>query len=335
MNEPALDAALLDTIDAVLRGFGRMRTGTVERVSTGVLNANFRVESDRGPLFVRRMRDDVDAARARDEHRLIAWVRERGGPVAEPLENVSGDTALTVDGAVWAVFPWIAGKAPVRGTLSDRQVSSLGQAHGLLDRILAGHADSALRVPPPSWDAAKSMGELLECLEIARSRGTDPTIIAGMERQIELLECELHKAPPDFSGLPARLVHGDFHDQQAIFNDNEEVAAITDWEMFRPALRIRPVLRSLAFSELLHTPQAALYIEGYREHVRLPGDEIRAGVRLWRLDRLYATWVYSVHFLEGNERAGELLPKAAAEVRRLTDEAWWRALEERLATTAG
>jgi Ser/Thr protein kinase RdoA (MazF antagonist) len=256
-------------------------------------------------------------------------VRERGEPAVGPLSTSGGETAVRTAEGLWAVFPWVEGLRGERGRLSERQLRALGETHGRLDRTLARHAFSRTPIPPPAWDAAKSRSEIEAAREAAIRQGAADEAVSAMTRQAELLERDAPSPARQFSWLPTQLLHGDFHDQQVLFDERDEVIAITDWELFRVAPRIRQLLRALDFGLLLDGVGLEAYLAGYRREVVIGEDEARAGVRFWRLDRLYSTWLWGACFLEGNERAAEFLPRAVETVWRLADDAWWDRVERR------
>ena len=303
-----------------------------EPVAGGTLNWNFSVHTDSGRKFVRRYRDDIATDRIRGEHDLLSWLAERGVPVAVPNETPGGATIVDVGTGQWAVFDWVEDEVPSRGSLTRARARMLGRAHGRIQELLAGHPLSSAAVPSMRWDKGDSLA-LLDRVRDAAAQGADSHVQAVIAAQTKALQ-SLDVLPPEaFASLPAQLLHGDFHDQQVIWQ-GDSIAAVVDWEMWKADLRVWELARSLAFSNLFDSPLMEEYIAGYREHIRLSEEECRLGLRLWWQSRLVGLWVWAAHFLQGNERVRSLFPAAIEDVSRATDEPWKAALEDRFVRAA-
>ncbi|MBE0610288.1 MAG: phosphotransferase [Dehalococcoidia bacterium] len=324
------DVANLIPVVLGLHGLWPFEPG--EPVAGGTLNWNFSVHTDGGRKFVRRYRHDIATDRIRGEHDLLFWLAERGVPVAVANETPGGATIVDVGSGRWAVFEWVEGEVPPRGSLTRARALMLGRAHGRLQELLAGHPLSSAAVMSTRWDKGESLA-LLERVRDSAARDADRRVQAVIAKQVKALEL-LEVLPPEaFAALPAQLLHGDFHDQQVIWQ-GESIVAIVDWEMWKTDVRVWELVRSLAFSNLLDSPLMEEYLAGYREHIRLSEEECRLGLRLWWQSRLVGLWVWAAYFLQGNERVRSLFPAAIEDVNRATDEPWKAALEDRFVRAA-
>lgn len=320
------------SIPVVLGLYGLWPVDSPEPVDGGTLNWNFRVQTGSGRKFVRRYRDDVDTDRIEGEHDLLMWLLERGGPIAAPNRTAGGATIVEFGGAQWTVHNWVDGDRPPRGSLTRARARTLGRAHGRIHELLAAHPLSSAAVPSMRWDKNDSRA-LLERVGAAAARAADPEVQAAIAAQTTALR-SLDVLPPEaFAALPAQLLHGDFHDEQVIWQ-GESVAAVVDWEMWRADWRVWELTRSLAFSKLFDSPLMDEYLAGYREHVRLSEEECRLGLRLWWQTRLVGLWVWAAYFVNGNARVKRLFPAAIEDLRRATDEPWKAELEDRFVRAA-
>lgn len=328
----AAHADFVNLIPVVLGLHGIWPFEAGEPVAGGTLNWNFSIHTDAGRKFVRRYRDDIPTDRIRGEHDLLFWLAERGVPVAVPHETPGGATIVDVGNGRWAVFDWVEGEVPPRGSLTPARALMLGRAHGRIQELLADHPLSSVAVLSMRWDKGESLA-LLKRVSDAASGDADSRVLAAIARQTEALQ-SLDVLPPEaFASLPAQLLHGDFHDQQVIWH-GESIVAVVDWEMWRTDLRVWELVRSLAFSNLLDSPLMEQYLAGYREYILLSEEECRLGLRLWWQSRLVGLWVWAACFLQGNERVRSLFPAAIEDVDRATDEPWKAALEDRFVRAA-
>ena len=179
------------------------------------------------------------------------------------------------------------------------------------------------------WDGAQSLVALEHVISIAEQGREPDWLLGGLKRQQRMLE-EMDVWTPDrFASLPCQVLHGDFHDQQALFVD-DEVSAIVDWEIWHKDPRAWELVRSLSFSMLLTSPRLEDYLAGYREHVRLTEDEVVLALRLWFQSRVVGLWAWWAYFVEGNERVKDFFPAMIAELDRVADEGWTETVTARV-----
>jgi homoserine kinase type II len=321
-------------LDRALDGFGRRRVGAAVPVGGGALNWNCRVETTSGPVFARRWRTGLMVEQIRAEHELLEWVTARGIPASRPFETRDGATVLDEEGANWSVFPWVEGRTTVRGEIGPDDAKVLGEMHGRIHAVLAEHPASVGDAGQLPWDTAESLADLVTVRKVAVERGTPQEVVEGIDLQVRLLETSLVRPRSDFSGLPAQLTHGDYHDQQVLFGADGSIVAVNDWEMYRVLPRVLEVLRSVAFARLYEEPGLSAYLTGYAQHVRLSEEECRLGIEAWWYGRLHSRWVYWTYFMENNERVAEFFPETRRELAQLADRRWRGDLADRFVRAA-
>jgi homoserine kinase type II len=306
---------------------------SVAPVSGGTVNWNFDVRTAGGRFFLRCYRQNLETERIEGEHSLIAWAAGKGIPAPVPLTTRAGKT-ITENGAQrWALFPWMDGACIERGTLSPAQARALGDLHGRVQAALAVHPDSAGAKLSQRWDKTQSLELLTRLVARAEERGVEGWIVDGVRRQRQLLDA-LEVQPPDyFSSLPCQLLHGDFHDQQVLF-EGDRVTALVDWEIWHTDPRAWELVRSLAFSKVLDSPLLEDYLAGYREHIQLSEEEVRLALKLWFQSRLVGLWAWWAYLFEGNDRVKDFFPEAIRDLDRVTDNRWTEGIAGRLVRAA-
>ncbi len=323
----------VDIIPDVIGMLGFWPYGEPEAVDGGSLNWNYGIETEGQRLFVRRHREDLAPARIRAEHALIRWVSERGIPAPVPYKTEMDETVLSIAGGNWSVFPWVDGAVKERGGLTEAEVRLLGTVHGATQAVLAAHPDSATAALSMRWDKTESIGYLERIRGVAAERNAPVEMQEALARQLSMLRDLDVKPFEHFAGLPAQLLHGDFHDHQVLWSEGE-IVAVVDWEMFGENPRIWELVRSLAFSKLLGEPGMEAYLEGHRRFVQLSEDECRLGLQLWWQSRVVGVWVWAAYFLQGNDRVLKFVPEVIAELERISDVGWRQAVEERFVEAA-
>jgi len=317
----------------VLGRFGHWTIGDPTPVPGGSLNWNYRAETDGGLRFVRRYRDDLETERILGEHRLIAWVAEFGVPAPVPERTPEESTIAQIAHGRWSCFPWVDGSPRPRGTLTSAQARNMGSLHGYTQAVLAGHPESQGAAMTMTWDRAQSQTWLARIREKAAESGAETWILDGLRRQAEMLD-ELDVLPPAaFASLPVQVLHGDFHDQQVLWQ-GDQIAGLVDWEIWHTDPRVWELVRSLSFSLLLDSPLMEEYLAGYREFVQLSEAECRLGLSLWFQSRVVGLWAWAAHFLEGNARVKDFFPEMIAALDKVADAGWKAGIEERFVRAA-
>ncbi|MGH2607460.1 MAG: phosphotransferase enzyme family protein [Tepidiformaceae bacterium] len=316
-------------VPLALAAWGMAAPDRVTRVPGGTLNWNFRVEAGEGTYFLRCYRANLETERIAGEHELVAWVGERGvpAPVAIPMRD--GGTIAVVGERRWALLPWMAGEPVERGALSAAQARSLGAMHGRIQAVLASHPDSDGARMLMRWDKGQSLGLLDRLIAKAGERREAKWIVEGLEMQRRMLDATDVLPPEAFASLPCQVLHGDFHDQQALFL-GDEVSAIVDWEIWHTDPRAWELVRSLAFSLMLTSPWREDYLAGYREHMRLTEGEVELAMRLWFQSRVVGVWAWWAYLMDGNDRVVDFFPEMMAELRRIGTEGWTDSVTERV-----
>ena len=322
--------ALAFAAPLVLRAWG-LEAQSISRVRGGTLNFNFDVQTGSGRFFLRCYRPDLETSRIVGEHRLVQWLADRAIPTSLPVEASSGEVLLTHEESRWALFKWVDGRSVERGRLSAPQARALGAMHGRIQETLARHPQSAGARFGQRWDRDRSLGLLGELVETARTRELAPWLIAGIERQRQLLQSSEVLPPEHFSALPCQLLHGDFHDEQVLFGrDRDEVAAVVDWEIWHTDARAWELVRALSFSLLLDSPRLDDYLEGYGEHARLAESEIQLALTLWFQSRIVGVWAWWAFVMDGNERVERFFPAMLTELGHISEPAWRESVRTRV-----
>src|SRR3954462_5260405 len=108
-----------------------------EPFSAGTVNTNLRVETARGPLFVRinegKQLDDV-----RREADIVAHASARGVPTPPPLRTPAGEPFVRWAGELASVFPWVRGRTLRRADLTAGHAAAVGRGLAVLHRASDG-----------------------------------------------------------------------------------------------------------------------------------------------------------------------------------------------------
>jgi homoserine kinase type II len=190
---------------------------TIEPLTAGSVNSNFRLVDSAGKVYFARLYEEQDHAGAVREHALVAALDDAGVPVVRALTTASGESLADFDGKAFAVFPWVDGEILCQGRVTAAACIELGAGLARVHRC-SSHApalpEGRFRIP--------DLRERLKRVEAAGRTALLPAVSAIRER----LE---HYEAVRAQGLEQGICHGD------LFRDNvlwqgPRLSALLDFE---------------------------------------------------------------------------------------------------------
>lgn len=314
-------------IGRVLRRWRIGAPRSARTLTSGLMNLNWRVETDDGTYALKRV-SDVDRRTLRAQHQVVVALADAGLPVPVPLRTRRGATCAVVDGDRYVLHPWVTGRH--RGGLDLGH----GECVALGERLAALHATLARLMPPvqqscfvPTPRAEDSLITIERLLEVARTRRDRDSFDDLVERRLlergVLLSRLAGHRPPDAEALTSGYVHGDFHSLNLLFDDSGGLAAILDWDRLGIGTYAGEVVRAgvLLFAHRdghgLDLDRVSAFVAGYRAAAGLDGQQLRsAAYRMWWV-RANDFWMLDWRYQRDDIPCGRLFPAAAALV------AWW------------
>jgi Ser/Thr protein kinase RdoA (MazF antagonist) len=315
-------------LSEVLALFGLKQQSIPTFVPDSVSNDNYRVETDRGPVFVKAYVARRTVERVQREHDAIAWVAEHGRlPVNPPLLTPSGESVVEVGGGLWALFPWLEGATFQRHSLTADEAGLLGGVFAQTHAALATHPLETLpRNSELTWDTATSLAEIDSLEPHVRQRGTDVELAALLRQRSALLAGPTIPCS-EFADLPESATHGDFHERNVILDPGGSVAAVVDWERFCRQPPAFELLRALSFMLVLDGPPLTAFLQGYGRVRSLERSTIRPCIEAWHQSALHITWAFRDAFLAGNEATRQFIPEDDMRSARFADDGFRASLE--------
>lgn len=213
----------------VLDAFGIPGPRRVRALARGSRRApKFVVESASGRFLLKRRRDGAGVFALE----LQAHLAERGLKVPAVARTRRGEFVARCGEHRWELVEFLEGNRYERGEAAAR---SAGAALRVLHDTLASVS------APMNMRASYHDSTLVRrALESAREEAGTP-LDAERLRRVAALSARYEAAAaavrPHWSGLPASLVHGDFHPGNLLFKA-DAVAAVLDWEAVRLDARL-------------------------------------------------------------------------------------------------
>src|SRR6266567_1383953 len=151
---------LLEAPAGLLARWGIPADAELTRAESGCNNQTFAVAYG-GGRWVLRISQNLSAAQARAEHRLLGRLRTADLPfgVPEPVSALSGDTVAETPAGPATLCRWISGVRP--DLAADPALERFGRAIGLL----------SLALRPVAWSDACRTGAAIRCGRTPTPRG--------------------------------------------------------------------------------------------------------------------------------------------------------------------
>lgn len=311
---------------------------SVERLSTGYLNDNYRLECSAGTYMVKHHRR-ARASKVRIEHEVVRGLATRGVPVVCPLHPAPGEAFLSSRRRPLVLFPWVEGEHRTGRQLTEAQSAELGGMlaglHGALGAMLPT-VQQSLYHPPARAERTREKAEgLLRVLEQRAEHDSFDAFAYCYLRGLGAVLCEAAPQRPDaLAVLPLGYLHGDFIPNNVLYRD-QEIACVLDWERVGVGLRGLELVRATAFwftdpdDGSLDLQRARAFVEAYSERHPLHRGELEAMLARFWWDKLNDLWVFDRHYGGADHSTDHIAVQTA---RWLS---WWAERREQLFATLG
>lgn len=236
-----LSSALLNDIQTNY-GFKSVQVG---RDLGGLSASNYIIEADGELLVLKKYRSAAEDVAARIEA-ITTFLYRHGVPVAMPFRTRADNYHFAHNSALFAVYPKINGQVLHEPSLSPEALQSAATA---LAQFHIGGQGCKLHLPKtterivPKTEVTTKAKVLRQRVKVQSLGGeidelTEKLLVTKLALLAKLL-------PPEeiaryFSGHD--LVHGDFYNENLLFNTNGEVVCLLDFEEVHFGHRVEDVL---------------------------------------------------------------------------------------------
>ncbi len=181
-------------------------------------------------------------------NRIFHHLASHGFPAPAPLLTKAGSTIATINGEHYALYPYVIGRAMVRG--DSRQLAVAGATLGDYHRIMAGYPRRMSRSEEPFPNRFQDQLDLF--MENVESLNGQPAAL-GIEASLDyfkdsLLDIEVSLLRLPYDNLPKLTIHGDYRRQNILFQ-GDRLAAVIDFH--RSRLEARPLDLAIALGDIL------------------------------------------------------------------------------------
>ena len=243
------------------RAYG-VELASLEPLSLGSVNSNFRAVASDGRVLFARLYEEQGIAGARAEVALLAALARAGSKVPEALP-LAGELPLHA-GKPFVVFPWVAGEILCHARVDTAACERVGAALARVHLASAG----APKLGPGRFGP----GDMLARLARVQGETTSPALLADVAR-VQALYAEY--VPARSSVLPSGIVHGDLFRDNVLFA-NGEIQALLDFESAFHGPFVYDLMVTIAawcFKDAFELPLVHAMVAGYQAVRPLSAEE--------------------------------------------------------------
>ena len=234
-----------------------------------------------------------------------------------------------LDGTWHSLFPFVEGRTPVYGALSDRTVQSLGKLLGYVHRVGSQVSPDSYRTIP-LWNKQEFLFELIELQSILERRAyskhpVDPRVAENLKRKETFVRSN-SIAPHDIPLVFDTLIHCDFIYQNTFVDEQGEITHIYDFEKTSYAPRAYELARSLLINcfddgwEEKNFVQGRLFLAVYRDVYPIDLETFYHGVRMYLIHCAHMIWLDVRHIMTEYERSMQIYLSHARRVSHVGDD---------------
>ncbi|MFD8559678.1 phosphotransferase [Streptosporangium canum] len=313
---------ITDDLPLLVEAFRLGEVQAPRYLADGLMNRNWRIDAERGTFALKLIMDVALPTARRNLRILAALAADDGGvPVCSPVESISGDVAVEIDGRGYCLLPWAQG-AHLRGTeLSLNQAADLGALLGRIHRRLnrLGPETGVLEMPAAVratvTEPVAAMTKADRYLNIITALDApQPFDLAAAElleqRKILIEKYGSRRPAGEVPKGPFGWTHGDVQHRNVLWMDGQ-VTAVLDWDRIRVWPFGEEVARTAAVQfgtecGQLDLERVAAFVSGYCTVIELTQQDLADAVeRLW-WTRMSEFWTLDFHYDRGDHGPDEL-----------------------------
>ena len=223
----------------------------------GAINLNLALSDTDGPAYVLRVYGApwVNADRVRFIQALRRHLRDRGLPFPATLETKQGQGVVEVDGRVAEIERYVSGTNWDARRQLRSGLSMLGRVHAEMARA----AELGDEQPPGGWnhvEADQALDWARRAAAVVSSWDDATPVELALAGDLVRLAEVLRPLEAEFAGAARRqLVHGDFWEQNVLFDADGHVAAVLDLDFCGSRPRVDDLAYTLSGTgSLLRNP---------------------------------------------------------------------------------
>jgi Ser/Thr protein kinase RdoA (MazF antagonist) len=300
-----------ESIQKVCEEFDLGVLKTSEQIEEGVLNVNYKIETDKGKFFIKTVRgkkqDSLETI-----YKTEKYVKSFDLPVATMLLTKDNNYFLKIEEQSFCAYPFIE---------SDRSHEYSEQDYFRMGEMLAKiHLLSKDNLPNFEVRPIKnpSTEKILLILESFKQKIDSKEILDVMDKKflaninLKIQTLKMLSENENVYSHKNHLLHGDYQTGNLLIDkDSREIIGICDWEKSEVGSRAYEIARSLLcivdFRNEEDFKNIKFFIDGYNSKYPISEQELIEGFE-YRLNRtVKSKWIETMYYENNDSRANHFV----------------------------
>jgi Ser/Thr protein kinase RdoA (MazF antagonist) len=275
----------------------------------GYLNNSWIVTTNKSKYFLQET-NQIKRKFISQEIKVLEYLQTKNFPNLKFIKNTQGKKITFLDKSFILLSEFIEGFSPNKfNNLSINQITNaaitLAKYHKVMeDYPIPEHKVSNTPNRVEALSICNGVKEKIKNKTILDN--FDKEILEIIDKKIDLLQNFKIDKLERLKECPKIFCHGDYHGANLIFNKNEKVIGIVDWELSGKGYRIWEVLRSMSFlcdidyngSMIgpIDFKKALKYLQAYHNSYPLTELEISLALELIQFKSLCSCFIIDMHY---------------------------------------
>ncbi len=226
---------------AILGAYDLGKLARYAYIERGYVNDKWLVEAERGLYLLKRRHTSLrKLALVQAQHALVRHLRRQGFPAPALVRSRSGNTFLVHGGEVYEMQEYVPG-APF-DVAKPAHLTAAARMLGAYHNAVRGFGHPALQRTAERYGAI-ALSRIVKAL-LAEWR---PAMMPEIETQVRRLDEHLRDLEGRFlelTHLPGRVIHGDYHGANLVFQE-QRVVAVVDYDLAHWCTRVLEVAEAI------------------------------------------------------------------------------------------
>jgi Ser/Thr protein kinase RdoA (MazF antagonist) len=288
-----------------------------------MVNVNFRVDAPEGAFALKWYRPWLRESRP-ERLRFVcetqAAMHAAGIPTPAIVPGLDGNLFVETEVGNFVLSEFVEGRQYARGRMPPGCAAAMGAE---LQRLFEALSETSVPEQRSLLSVEAAVARVEDLLRLARERD------APVDRRAVVLLEHRRRGLEAWAGPPPPLgrqqcIHGDYQDSNVIFNDEDEVVAILDWDALNRAGRAYEVMRAFNFSFPEGAAGGMEFLRGYFNAARPSPEDAAALVDVWSYTTLQRFWPMDARY----EQPESYQERWDVFIREPSG--WWEANRERI-----
>lgn len=294
---------------------------SIEEVKEGFLSQNHILNTKDNKYFLKKYKESYTESEIVDIHKVKMFFSNNEIPVVTPIKDKQDNSYFIFNSGIYTLFPFINAKTEDRKNLSDKSIKSLATSLAKIHLLSKDRIPFNIENYQSAISSEKFLNTYPEILKILNSKKEYTDFDKLALKILKLKKSIVDKSAKKIEALDVttnHLLHGDYHEKNIFFDNNDEVQYIFDWEMTKIGDRLHELIRSMDYIflngeyEEENMNKARIYLLTYKELYPFEKESFINALERYYFKKAHSLWIEGEHYLKNNDRVDCFLEKQLA-----------------------